>query len=69
ANISFNLDGGHTTLHISDSSGRLVDTVFSRSLPAGAHQFSLNIGQYPAGIYFVRLSVGASVATRRLVRQ
>ncbi|MEM9930594.1 MAG: DUF1501 domain-containing protein [Bacteroidota bacterium] len=69
ANVSFSFDGGHATLNLNDVSGRLLDTIFSRNLPSGEHQFSLDLSNYPAGIYFVRLSVGASVTTRRLVKQ
>lgn len=68
AQIRFDIDGGHTELSLSDVSGRLLQRIFSRTLPAGEHQFELDLGQYPAGIYFVRLQAGASVASRRLVK-
>ncbi len=69
ANLSFTFDGGHANLSISDASGRLVDTVFSRTLVAGEHQFSLDVSRYAAGIYFVRLQTGATVATQRMIKQ
>ncbi|MEO0732726.1 MAG: DUF1501 domain-containing protein, partial [Bacteroidota bacterium] len=69
AKLSFSFAGGLATLRLNDVTGRLLDTVFSRTLPAGEHQFSLDLNKYPAGIYFVRLAVGAAVTTRRLVKQ
>ncbi|MEL7163772.1 MAG: T9SS type A sorting domain-containing protein, partial [Bacteroidota bacterium] len=69
ATLSFDIDSGYATVLLNDASGRLLDTLLSRALPAGEHQFSLDLSQYPAGIYFVRLSVGASVATRRIIKQ
>ncbi|SER17001.1 DUF1501 domain-containing protein [Neolewinella agarilytica] len=68
AQISFEVEGGHTELSLSDVSGRLLQRIFSRTLPAGTHQFELDMNQYPTGTYFVRLQAGASVASRRLVK-
>ena len=69
ANLSFTFAGGHADLSISDAAGRLVETVFNRTLAPGDHRFRLNVMNYAAGIYFVRLRVGATVATRRMVKQ
>jgi len=69
ANLSFTFDGGKANLSISDAAGRLVETVFSRTLSAGDHQFSLDVSKYAAGVYFVRLQTGATVATRRIIKQ
>ena len=69
ASLRFTFEGGHADLSISDAAGRLVETVFSRTLPAGEHQFALDVSRYAAGVYFVRLQTGATVATRRMVKQ
>jgi uncharacterized protein (DUF1501 family) len=67
--INFDIKTGLTQLSLSDVNGRLLETVFDRSLPAGEHQFIINLKQYPAGVYFVRLRAGAAVASRRLVKR
>lgn len=69
AQISFDVEGGVVQLSLSDVNGRLLETVFERSLPSGEHQFDLDLNRHPAGIYFVRLRAGVSVASRRLVKQ
>ncbi|WP_020566686.1 DUF1501 domain-containing protein [Neolewinella persica] len=68
ARISFSIDAGRAELSLSDVSGRLLQTVFSRTLSGGEHQFELDLSRYPSGIYLVRLQAGASVASRRLVK-
>lgn len=69
AQISFTATGDRVDLSISDATGRLVKNVFSQTLPAGEHQFTLDVAPYPAGVYFVRLQGGATVAARRLIKQ
>lgn len=69
AEISFDVDAGRTEVTLSDVNGRLLKTVFNQTLPGGAHQFTLDLSQYPAGVYFVRLQAGVAVASRRLVKQ
>jgi len=69
ANVSFDVAGGVVQLSLSDVNGRLVETVFERTLPSGTHQFALDLNRYPTGIYFVRLQAGVAVASRRLVKQ
>lgn len=69
AQISFSVTGRDVVdMSISDTSGRLLKTVFKRTLAAGNHQFSLNVENYPAGVYLVRLQTGATVATRRVIK-
>ena len=68
ARISFDIDAGRTELSLSDVSGRLLQTVFSRTLPGGEHQFEIDLSKYPTGIYLVRLQAGVAVASRRLVK-
>lgn len=69
AQIRFVIEGGLTNLSILDVLGRQLQTVFSRNLPAGEHQFELNLSNYSKGTYFVRLQAGASVASRRLIKR
>ena len=69
AQIRFVIDGGMTHLTIIDVLGRQLQTVFSRNLSAGEHQFELNLSDYAKGSYFVRLQAGANVASRRLIKR
>ncbi len=69
AHISFDIDAGRTELTVSDVQGRLLQTVFSQTLPGGEHQFAVDLTPYPTGIYLVRLQAGVAVASRRLVKQ
>jgi len=69
AQISFDIEGGVAQLTLSDVNGRLLETVFDRTLSGGAHQFSLALDRYPAGIYFVRLRAGVAVASRRVMKR
>ncbi|MFK8161075.1 MAG: DUF1501 domain-containing protein [Lewinella sp.] len=68
ARISFDIDAGRTELTVSDVSGRLLQTVFSRTLAGGEHQFEIDLSRYPSGAYLVRLQAGVAVASRRLVK-
>lgn len=68
ARISFHIEAGRTELTVSDVSGRLLQTVFSRTLAGGTHQFELDLSRYPTGVYLVRLQAGVAVASRRLVK-
>ncbi|MEM9258696.1 MAG: DUF1501 domain-containing protein [Bacteroidota bacterium] len=68
ARIRFEVEGGATALSVSDATGRHLQTVFERTLPAGEHQFDLDLSAYPAGAYLVRLQAGVTVASRRLVK-
>ena len=69
ANVSFYIEAGVVQLSLSDVNGRLIETVFDRTLPGGEHQFALDLNRYPTGVYFVRLQAGVAVASRRLVKQ
>ncbi len=61
-------------LSIFDISGKLVETLVNRELPAGLHQIQWNAAGLPSGVYFYRLRVSASsgeaahfTATRKLM--
>jgi len=69
ADIRFEVEAGGVNLSLSDVNGRLLKTIFDRQLPGGEHQFAIDLGGYPAGVYFVRLQAAAAVASRRLVKQ
>lgn len=66
----YSLDApGHVAIDVFDASGRRVQRVLDRSMPAGDHQIRLQGEDLPAGVYMVRLQVdGVSAATRRCLR-
>jgi hypothetical protein len=71
--FDFNVSrSGAIRLDVYDIRGRRVRTLLDRPLPAGPHRVSwhgTNEGgrALPAGIYFVRLTVGPRVETRKVV--
>lgn len=67
--ISFESNGSHTQLDIFDPTGRRIRQVFSQSLNAGRHTFTVELNEVPAGAYFMRLQAGASVVSRRIVKR
>lgn len=52
------------TLKLFDLTGREVSTVLSRSLDAGAHEAV--IGNFPAGLYFIKLFAGGNSLVKEL---
>ncbi|UOQ71507.1 T9SS type A sorting domain-containing protein [Hymenobacter cellulosilyticus] len=54
------------TLALYDLQGRLVKTVAS-GMAAGTQVIPVQAGEYPAGVYLLRLTTGKQVLTQRLV--
>ncbi len=57
----------HVTLKVFDVLGREVATLVDERRPAGRHAVVFDAGGLPSGVYFVRLSAGAFVRTRKAV--
>ena len=56
------------TLRVYDLLGRAIDTPVDGEVePAGAHDASMRAERWPAGCYFLRLTSGGVVLTRRVV--
>ncbi len=55
------------TLKIYDRAGRLVDLLYDRQAAAGEHKLSLNLGTYPAGVYFIALETKTGVQTAKVI--
>lgn len=55
-------DAGTITLKLFDLTGREISTVLSRPLPAGVHEAA--IGNFPAGLYFLKLFAGGDILVR-----
>ena len=58
---------GRVTVDLLDVSGRRLRTLHSGRVAAGAQQLSLEAGEVPAGLYFVRVTDGIGAAVRRVV--
>jgi hypothetical protein len=68
AEISYTLSApGSVTLKLYDAIMREVVTVVDGHEDAGYHRTSVDVATYPAGVYYYRLTSGASVLTRRMV--
>jgi hypothetical protein len=71
--VSFSLDrSGPTTLRVFDTRGRLVRTLVSESMAAGAHEVTWrgddeNGRPVASGVYFYRLESGDQQASRRML--
>lgn len=70
ATVRFELPvSGEMRLDMFDASGRRIAQIASGYQEAGLHSFEWDAGRYPSGIYLVRLQVGSSVATRKVLLQ
>ncbi len=68
AHISFELaNAGEVTVDVFDFSGRLIEHVSEGMLQAGGHSIQLGSEALSSGVYFVRVSVQGTSATRRCV--
>ena len=57
---------GTVRLEVYDLLGRKVATLVDDVMTAGSHEVSWNASDLPSGMYFVRLTAGAFVATERM---
>ena len=55
------------SVEVYSSDGRLVDVVIDRSENIGFHELSWDRGNLAAGIYFVKLRVNTTTATRKVI--
>ena len=70
ATVRFDLpSAGQTRLDVFDASGRRVAQLSSAYLEAGQHSLEWDARRHPSGIYLVRLEVGSSVVTRKVLLQ
>ncbi len=67
--IKFNiLQTGFVELSITDISGQEIQTVISKHLLAGRHQFKWNTHGLNGGIYFIRLKTDNGIQTRKMIK-
>ncbi|MBU1985257.1 T9SS type A sorting domain-containing protein, partial [bacterium] len=55
------------SLQVYDITGRLVQTLTDRVLPAGIYTQRLDASRLPSGVYFARLSAAGTDVTRKIV--
>lgn len=56
------------TIRLYDLQGRVVQDLFDSSVTAGHHQTSWELGDLPAGPYFIQVSTASGMVTRPFVR-
>jgi len=66
--ISFSVSNkNYVSLRIYNILGQEVADIFEGDLPAGKYTRQWNAGTIPSGVYFCRLTAGASTATKKLI--
>jgi hypothetical protein len=60
-------ESGPVRVVVLDALGREVALVLRGDVPAGERAFNVDTSSWPAGVYVVRATAGASVASARLV--
>lgn len=66
-NISFFLEQPSSArLELMDATGKIVKVIMNQELPEGRHQFSVNVQQFPAGVYTYRLQAGDQYYIRKM---
>lgn len=55
------------TVNLYNNLGQKIETLFEKSLAAGTQNFSINIEQFPIGIYYCQVWAGNKVNTQKLV--
>jgi hypothetical protein len=65
---NFSLDrASEVVIDLMDVSGRQMQRLFRGRLTAGDQRMDFQLGQHPAGIYFLRVTEGQKTAVRRIV--
>jgi hypothetical protein len=66
--ISFGLpQESRVSLMVFDISGRLIQTLSDRTLPAGEHSITFDGNNLPSGVYFYRLTANQFTASNKMV--
>jgi uncharacterized protein (DUF1501 family) len=66
--LKFTADGGYTLIQVFDEEGDLIATPVDGDMLAGEQVVDLDLGYWPAGIYFCRLQVGGQQQVKTLVK-
>ncbi len=66
--IKFESKGAYTTLELFDNEGRIVRKLYEGNLPEGSYKQECDLGDAPAGIYYVRLQTGIYQQVKNLMK-
>ncbi len=67
--INFNLQSKYNvSIQILDIVGQKLEYLVNKTLMAGQHSISHNLGHLPDGIYFCRLQVGDDIITKKIIK-
>jgi hypothetical protein len=66
-NVTLGSNESQVSLVVYSSLGRLVQTVFSGSLQSGRHQYTVDMSNFPSGIYFYQLTTTRFKSTKAMV--
>lgn len=55
-------------LHVLDATGRLIKKQSIRSMNPGMHRIPVELGDFPAGVYFINISSRSMVLTRKMIK-
>ena len=61
-------DASNITMEIVDVLGRDARTVLSRNMTNGTHKFDINMANYAAGIYYLRIAVDNDMIVKKIVK-
>ncbi len=67
--ITFKTEGGHTSIMIIDTLGRVIQTLVDQEYAtAGQHTITFNAERYATGVYYARLQNGAVQQVRAMLK-
>ena len=68
ATVEFNLESASkTNIEISDNTGQYRSILFTGFMDAGGNTFEFSVEHLPSGMYFLHISSGGNVMTKKLV--
>ena len=66
--ICYSLDKtSDISLKIYSTNGKLVETLYTGSKPAGEHSITWNASNLASGVYFYKLDSGSNVITKKMI--
>ena len=67
--ITFKTDGGHTSVMIIDTLGRMINTLVDQEYTGpGQYSVTFNADKFAAGVYYARLQNGATQQVRAMLK-
>jgi Leucine-rich repeat (LRR) protein len=58
---------GNVSLQVIDITGRLVETLVNSKLVGGEHEIKWNAGEYPSGVYYIKLESGNTSEIKKVL--